>query len=189
MAVHLTEKENFLRVAKGEMPEYVPVVSKKSFDDPPLMSICDPSVIGDFRGPKGGFDPWGVPYVASDAVEFAAMPRPSDFILTDVTKWRDVIKAPDYSGFDWEAAAKADWAKFVKNPDVTSLTIAGFADFFQQFVGMMGFTQALMALYEEREEVKHCLIICLSILCILQRTLSTITNLTGIICLMILQHK
>ena len=154
MAAHLTEKENFLRVARGEMPEYVPVVSKKSFDDPPLMSICDPAVLGDFRGSKGGFDPWGVPYIVSDAVEFAAMPKPSDFILADVTKWRDVIKAPDYSGFDWEAAAKADWAKFVKDPDVTSLTIAGFADFFQQFVGMMGFTQALMALYEEREEVE-----------------------------------
>lgn len=154
MGTHLTEKENFLRVARGEMPEYVPVVTKKSFDEPPLMQICDPAIIGDFRGPKGGFDPWGVPFVVSNAAEFTAMPKASDFILTDIRKWRDVIKAPDHSGYDWEAAAKADWAKFIKDPDVTSLTIAGFADFFQQFVGMMGFTQALMALYEEREEVE-----------------------------------
>jgi hypothetical protein len=155
MTTHLTEKENFLMVARGEMPDHVPVVSRKSFSEPPLMSICDPVIIGDFRGPKGGFDPWGVPYVVSDAVEFTAMPKPSDFILTDVTKWRDVIKAPDYSGFDWEAAAKADWAKYVKDPNITSLTIAGFADLFQQFVGMMGFNQALMALFEEKEEVEE----------------------------------
>ncbi len=154
MGAHLTEKENFLLVARGEMPEYVPVVTKKTFDEPPLMQICDPSIIGDFRGPKGGIDPWGVPFIVSDAAEFTAMPKPSDFILTDIRNWRDVIKIPDYSGFDWESAAKADWAKYIKDPDVTSLTIAGFADFFQQFVGMMGFTQALMALYEEREEVE-----------------------------------
>lgn len=157
MAAHLTEKENFLRVAHGEIPEYVPIVSKKSFDEPPLMQICDPSIIGDFRGAGGGFDPWGVPFITSEAVEFAAMPKPSDFILTDIRKWRDVIKAPDYTGFDWEAAAKSDWAKYVKVPDVTSLTISGFADFFQQFIGMMGFTQGLMAIYEEKEEVEALL--------------------------------
>jgi hypothetical protein len=154
LATHLTEKENFLRVAHGEMPEYVPVVSKKTFEEPPPMMICDPVIIGDFRGPDGGKDPWGVPFVTSNGVGFTAMPKPNDFILTDITKWRDVIKAPDYSGFDWEAAAKADWAKYVKDPDVTSLTISGFADFFQQFVGMMGFSEALCAIYEEREEVE-----------------------------------
>ena len=154
MSAHLTEKENFLRVAHGEIPEYVPVVRKKALDDPPLMAICDPVIIGDFRGPKGGFDPWGVPFIVSGAAEFTAMPKPSDFILADITKWRDVIKAPDYSGFDWEAAAKADWKKYIKDPNVTSLTIAGFADLFQQFIGMMGFTQGLMAIYEEREEVE-----------------------------------
>ncbi|MGD9160759.1 MAG: uroporphyrinogen decarboxylase family protein [Desulfobacteraceae bacterium] len=154
MAAHLTEKENFLRVARGKIPEYVPVVRKKSINDPPLMAICDPVIIGDFRGPGGGFDPWGVPFIVSEAAEFTAMPKPSDFILTDITKWRDVIKAPDYSGFDWEAAANADWKKYIKYPDVTSLTIAGFGDLFQQFIGMMGFTQGLMAIYEEREEVE-----------------------------------
>lgn len=154
MSAHLTEKENFLRVAHGEIPEYVPVVSKKSSEEPPLMMICDPAIVGDFHGPGGGTDPWGVPYVTSDGVEFAAMPKPNDFILTDITKWRDVIKAPDYSGFDWEAAAKADWARYVKDPDVTSLTISGFADFFQQFVSMMGFSEGLCAIYEEREEVE-----------------------------------
>ncbi len=154
MTAHLTEKENFLRVARGEMPEYVPVVSKKSFDDPPLMAICDPLIIGDFRGPNGGVDPWGVSFVVSDAVKYDAMPKPGDFILTDITKWRDVIKAPDYSGFDWEAAAEADWKKYIRDPDITSLTISGFADLFQQFIGMMGFTRGLMALYEEREEVE-----------------------------------
>ena len=70
MAAHLTEKENFLRVAHGEIPEYVPVVSKKSFEEPPLIMICDPVIIGDFRGPNGGIDPWGVPFVTSQGYAF-----------------------------------------------------------------------------------------------------------------------
>jgi len=157
MSAHLTQKENFLRVAHGEMPEYVPVLTFGPPGDAPLMSMADPLILGGFRGPQGGKDPWGVPYVTNAETNFAALPKPNDFILTDITKWRDVIKAPDYSGFDWEAAAKADRAKYVQDSDKTTFTISGFADLFQQFVGMMGFNEGLCALYEEPEEVEALL--------------------------------
>src|SRR5690554_6313535 len=103
MSAHLTPKENFLRVARGEMPEWVPV---SPFGGPglePLMSMADPMILGSFRGPGGGVDPWGVTFVTGEEITFAALPKPNDFILADVTKWRDTIKAPDYTGFDWEA--------------------------------------------------------------------------------------
>ena len=149
MATHLTQKENFLRVVRGEMPEYVPV-SSMGPDSAPLMTMADPSIIGNFRGPQGGKDPWGVTFVTNKETNYAAIPEPGNFILDDVRKWRDVIKRPDYSGFDWEKAAKEDWAKYV-DPDQTLFTISGFADFFQQFISFMGFTNGLMALYEEKE--------------------------------------
>ncbi|MCR3923319.1 MAG: veratrol--corrinoid protein metyltransferase [Firmicutes bacterium] len=157
MTAHLTQKENFLRVARGEMPEYVPV---STFGEPggaPLMAMADPSILGSFRGPDGGKDPWGVTFVTNEETNFAALPKPNDFILTDVTKWRDIIKAPDYSGYDWVAAAKADREKFVKDPDKTAFVISGYADLFQQFIGFMGFTEGLCALYEEKEEVEELL--------------------------------
>ena len=156
MATHLTQKENFLRVVRGEMPEYVPV-SSMGPDSAPLMTMADPSIIGNFRGPQGGKDPWGVTFVTNKETNYGAIPEPGNFILDDVRKWRDVIKRPDYSGFDWEKAAKEDWAKYVKDPDQTLFTISGFADFFQQFISFMGFTNGLMALYEEKEEVEELL--------------------------------
>lgn len=157
MTAHLTQKENFLRVARGEMPEYVPVSTMGEPGGGPLMAMADPCILGTFRGPKGGKDPWGVTFVTNEETNFAAIPKPNDFILTDVSKWRDVIKAPDYSGFDWEAAAKADRAKFIKDPEQTAFVISGFADLFQQFIGFMGFTEGLCALYEEKEEVGELL--------------------------------
>lgn len=155
MGTTLTPKENFLRVARGEMPEYVPVLTFGIGE--PLMTMADPMIIGDFRGPQGGKDPWGVTFVTNEETGYAAIPKPNDFILTDVTKWEEVIKAPDYSGFDWEAAAEADRKKFVKDPDQTAFVISGYGDLFQQFIGMMGFNAGLAALYEEREAVEALL--------------------------------
>ncbi|KPU45584.1 methylcobalamin:coenzyme M methyltransferase [Oxobacter pfennigii] len=157
MTAHLTQKENFLRVARGEMPEYVPVSTFGRPGAAPLMTMADPCILGSFRGPEGGKDPWGVTFVTNAETNFAALPKPNDFILTDVTKWRDVIKAPDYSGFDWEAAAKKDREKFVQDPENTAFVISGYADLFQQFIGFMGFTEGLCAIYEEKEEVEELL--------------------------------
>lgn len=156
MAAHLSQKENFLRVARGEMPEYVPV-SSFGGPDAPLMAMADPCILGTFRGPEGGKDPWGVTFVTNKETNYAAIPKPNDFLLTDITKWRDVIKSPDYSGFDWEAAAESDRKKFVQDPEQTAFVISGFADLFQQFIGMMGFTEGLCALHEETDEVAELL--------------------------------
>ncbi|UYO62320.1 veratrol--corrinoid protein metyltransferase [Acetobacterium wieringae] len=156
MTAHLTQKENFLRVARGEMPEYVPVSSYFG-PNAPLLTMADPCILGSFRGPGGGVDPWGVTFVTGEEINFAALPKPNDFILTDVTKWRDVIKAPDYTGFDWEAAARDDRKKYVQDPDQTAFVLSGFADLFQQFIGFMGFTEGLCAIYEEQEEVEELL--------------------------------
>ena len=42
---------------------------------------------------------------------YASIPEPGNFILDDITKWRDVIKAPEVPDVDWEAMAKADFEK------------------------------------------------------------------------------
>ncbi|MBR4395626.1 MAG: hypothetical protein IKT01_04480 [Eubacteriaceae bacterium] len=152
----LSQKENFMRVARRQEPEYVPV-SYFARDKAPFMTMADPAVIGTFRGRDGGYDPWGVHYVTNAETNYAAIPEPGNFILTDVRKWRDVIHKPDYSGFDWEKAAADDRAKYVRDPEQTMFVISGFGDLFQQFIGMMGFTEGLCALYEEEDEVAELL--------------------------------
>jgi hypothetical protein len=140
----LTVKENFLRTLGGEEPEYVPLVN--------LFWSIRPSVLTGDRGPKGGKDIFGVEWVVEGSAIEAAIPKPGDFILDDIRKWRDVIKFPDFSGVDWDALAKKELEN--RNPDepLGGRTTAG--GFFQSVMNFMGFTEGLIACVEEPEEVK-----------------------------------
>jgi uroporphyrinogen-III decarboxylase len=81
------------------------------------------------------------------------IPKCSDFILQDITKWRDVIKFPDFSGVDWETMAKKDKSKV----DPSKPYGAGCAaqGFFQSVMAFMGFSEGLLAIAEEPEEVSE----------------------------------
>ena len=158
----LNQKQNLLRMIDGQMPEYVPINSMMDRSKPPLFAggmMFNPGILGDFRGPNGGYDPWGVHYtVESSAGVVASIPEPGNFILEDVTKWEEVIKVPEhFKDWDWERAAKADLAKLTWDPEQSLFVGKGWDDFFQQFIGMMGFTEGLCALHEEPEAV-HALL-------------------------------
>ena len=159
----LGQKENMLRMLDGQMPEYVPINSHfVNTGKPPLMAggmMFNPSILGDFRGPNGGYDPWGVHYTTeSSAGVVASIPEPNNFILKDITRWDEYIKVPaHFKDWDWERAAKADMAKIPWDREQQIFVGKGWDDFFQQFIGMMGFTEGLCALYEEPESV-HALL-------------------------------
>ena len=158
----LNQKQNMLRMLDGLMPEYVPVNNRLDRSKPPIWAgamMFNPSILGDFRGPKGGYDPWGVHYtVESSAGVVASIPEPGNFILKDVTRWDEVIKTPaHFKDWDWERAAKADMANIKWDPEMSIFVGKGWDDFFQQFIGMMGFTEGLCALSEEPEAV-HALL-------------------------------
>ena len=158
----LGQKENLLRMLDGQMPEYVPVASYGGGEAPLVAGgmFFNPSILGDFRGPDGGYDPWGVHYTTeSSAGTVASIPEPGNFILKDVTRWEEVIKVPEhFKDWDWERAAKADMAKIPPwDPEKSLFVGKGWDDFFQQFIGMMGFTEGLCALHEEPEAV-HALL-------------------------------
>ncbi|MDR3278249.1 MAG: veratrol--corrinoid protein metyltransferase [Oscillospiraceae bacterium] len=150
----LTEKENFMMYMRGEQPLWVPRYSMapdRYSKYPPAVLPVAPSFLNARRTPEGGFDMWGVPHVVTAETGGAALPEPGRFILTDITKWRDVVKAPDVSGIDWEQLAKKDLAGFDReNTAVLATTHVGY---FQQLMAFMGFTEGLCAIYEEPEEV------------------------------------
>jgi len=94
----------------------------------------------------------------SGGIVGAAMPKTHDFVLTDITKWRDVIKLPDPSEISdsaWQDAAQQ--ARDNHNPDLPFAGGTGLGGFFQNLVGVMGFTDGLMACFEEPDEVKDML--------------------------------
>jgi hypothetical protein len=146
----LSKKENFMRLANRQMPEYVPVYSL-------MWAFNNPAVFREGRSPNGtGVDYLGVEWAFSEIVG-ASLPAPGKFILDDITKWRDVIKLPDFaSSVDWSIMAKE--AKDNWNPDNPfGGGTAPSVGFFESVMSFMGFDEGLMACYEEPEEVKALL--------------------------------
>lgn len=145
----MTPKENYLALMHGEMPEHIPSMLDEHgarFNEEFLTPQAAPN------GPI--VTALGVTYVGSPELNNGAMPKPGIILLDDITKWRDVIKTPDLTGFDWEAY----YAKKTKDIDHENkyLSVTN-GDYFLTLVSLMGFENTMLALYEEPEEVKALL--------------------------------
>ena len=111
---HLTEKENYLMCLRGEQPEWIPHVSMDPAIPGPSAGV-GPSITARKVDADGRmWDIWGVELITSKEAAGGMIPKTWDFLLDDVTKWRDVIKAPDLTGVDWEQMAKHDLEKAAK---------------------------------------------------------------------------
>ncbi|NLL40115.1 MAG: veratrol--corrinoid protein metyltransferase [Clostridiales bacterium] len=141
----LTPKENYLMMLRGEIPEYMP-----SYFEPAFEMITE-EMLAPVFAPDGPVKTvYGVEYVGSKDVSNGALPAPGKFILKDIREWRDVIKNPDTSGRDWEGYYKKQTDRFDRANK--AVTCHG-GDYFLTLVSFMGFTEALIAMYEEPEEV------------------------------------
>jgi hypothetical protein len=152
----MTEKENFLKVIRGETPEWVPrfTMSPEPYATKPQAAMpVTPGFLNARRTKEGGFDIFGVEYIATTEMSGAALPKPNQFILGDITRWRDVIKAPDISAIDWEAMARDDFKKSGRDPEDIAVILHIHVGYFQHLMNFMGFTEGLCAMAEEPEEV------------------------------------
>ena len=156
-----TMREMYLDMAKGIEPDFLLQYTyggNPYSNRPEICSGCFPSVLRGERGPGfgGNKDIWGVTYVANKEAGYAGLPEPGNFILDDITKWRDVIKAPDLSHVDWEQMAKKDMeASRARGTDPTQSAMAFHihGGYFQTLMAFMGFVEGLCAIQEEPEEV------------------------------------
>ena len=139
---------------RGQQPEWIPHMGMGGPKRINPTGMASPSFLMKHMMPNSDhIDIWGVEYVTSPEAAGAYLPKTWDFILDDITKWHDVIKAPDLSGIDWEQMAKKDLERF--KPDRVNQAIsygAGGVGFFQHLMSFMGFTEGLCALFEEPEE-------------------------------------
>ncbi len=156
MAATRTMKDNYLGMIKGIAPDFLLQYSygKNPYSDRAPATIgVRPSVLNQSAD---GRDIWGVQYVANREAGYAGLPEPGNFILDDITKWRDVIKAPDISDVDWEKVAKKDmegWAKMGFDPNESAVSFHMHNGYFQSLMAFMGFVEGLCAIQEEPEEV------------------------------------
>ena len=155
----LSSKDNFMTVLHGGCPEWVPGYSlaDSGFGDPPIIYLMPPMVAGHRKFGVGGKDVWGVEYVPTASTNGGCLPKPGQFILEDVRRWRDVIKAPDLSHTDWERVAKQHMADAGVNRSVSALSVDTHIGYFQHLMAFMGFENGLCALYEEKEACKELL--------------------------------
>jgi len=139
----LTEKENFLRLLRGEMPEFLPrydLMHWNVFGSPYKNEVT----------PEGiEIDEFGLKHKTSPESMGGFMPLPGFVLLDDITKWRDIIKTPDTSKFEWEAWCKEQ----LKDKDTVNNPVSVMiGDYFMKIVNFMSVTEGLIALYEEPEE-------------------------------------
>lgn len=155
----MTEKTNYLMTLRGEQPEWVPVYSfgpMPGQERPCTSCMLEPVILAEFRFKGGGKDCWGVTYVPTEETGGALLPKPGEFILDDIRRWRDVIKAPSLEGIDWEDMAKKQLEGFYKmgvNREDSAISLNMHVGYFQNLMAFMGFTEGLCAMYEEPDEI------------------------------------
>jgi len=152
----ITERENLLRVANGLEPAWVPRKGLFPFANDPEKHptpciLARAQVHPPQRGPSGGrIDEFGVEYEGVDSIGGAELPKPNTFILDDITKWRDVIKAPSLDDIPWREIGE----KATDHIDKTQSCVGyqTHIGYFQSLMNFMGFSEGLVALAEEPEE-------------------------------------
>jgi hypothetical protein len=156
----LNEKENFMKVMRGETPEWVPryymgadPYATKPQQCATLASSAVPGTI--ISKGKGRVDVFGVEYIATEETGWQMLPVPGKFILEDVRYWRNVVRLPDLTGIDWDYLCKKDVERFKVNTKETAVIYGSPGGFFMPLMNLMGFTNGLMAMYEEPEAVEE----------------------------------
>ncbi|MDR2957464.1 MAG: hypothetical protein LBU61_04685 [Coriobacteriales bacterium] len=100
---------------------------------------------------------WGIEY-ALDVYNTGLLPRPGYFMLPDVTKWKEVVKAPYRYDYDFKAAAERDLAVQKWDPETQVAGTFGLGgDYFLRLSGFMGFEGLMFAMYDEPEAMNELL--------------------------------
>ena len=155
----LTEKENLFKVYRGEIPDWIPVGRMGTAGKAPATMMMGPPLLSPQQEKGGGRDIWGVNYVPTESTGNALIPDNSEFILPleNLKNWRDIIKAPDLSGVDWETLVKERIDKSGIDRTQTALALTMHFGYFQLLMSFMGFEDGLLAFYEEPELVHELL--------------------------------
>ena len=143
----MTPKENYLRMMHGDIPEFVP----SAFYNPHSQGVED-ELLTPRAAPNGPIvTSLGVTYVGGGAdLMYGAMPAPNEIMIDDITKWRDKLKIKDVSDRNWEAYYKEISKDFDRENKCVGV---GGGDYWLTLVSLMGFEGALLAMYEEPDEV------------------------------------
>lgn len=141
----LSPKENLLNMYHHKPTQYVP----STFLDQKGFGVFDPMEKGDPR--KGNYDAFGVRWINPISAGGAPIPAPNEYVLTDITKWKEQVVFPDVNAVDWAAMAARDTAPFDRDKLVFDFSNGN--GVFERLGALMGFEEALIAMSLEPEAV------------------------------------
>lgn len=140
----MNKKENFIAAIFGKRHEWVPNYMAELVVGGGVEETFE-------NGPaSGGLDGFGVEWLSSVSAGGAAVPHTVHPVLKDITQWRDVVKFPNLEQFDWEGLATKQLAGVDRNE--TPIEYQSWNSQFLRLTHLMGFENALCAMYEEPED-------------------------------------
>lgn len=140
----MTRREELMQVYKQKNIGYVPCFYT-DFD------FIIPAEINE-RPQGSGLDWFGVEWEFVPAVG-APMVKPGTKKVTDICKWKEQVQFPDLSAYDWESLAAASTAHFDRENKISFMMLIN--GIFERTHALMGFEDALCAMYEEPEAYKE----------------------------------
>lgn len=140
----MTRREELLQVYHHKDIHYVPCF----FTD---FDFSQPEEIHE-RPKEGGRDWFGVEWEFVPAV-MAPMVKPGTKRLTDICNWKEELVFPNLKSVDWEAAAARETAGWDRENKISYMMLIN--GIFERTHALMGFEDALCAMYEEPEAYKE----------------------------------
>ena len=140
---NINEKENFQLILDGKIPEWIPLNSNALATGGSTYMARKP-----VEGTERVVDVYGVEHHATIDGPIPTNTVDGNFLLTDVTKWRDVMPKLDLSLNDWEADARKALSRINRDE---KFTIYMFGGMWEAMHNIMGFENALLSLLIEPE--------------------------------------
>ena len=137
----MDRRENTLALLAHEQHDHVP----NYFTD-----VCGTgaNLLTFDNGPFGGGpDGFGVVWTTSASAMGGALPVQGKYVLDDICDWKEVVKFPDVTKFDWEGLAAQQLAMY--NPHTQIQEFSMWNGPFLRMTHLMGFENGLCAMYEE----------------------------------------
>ena len=139
----MDERENYLAYLRHENTAWIPNIVD-------CVCFCGGKSETFENGPDGGgTDGFGVRWVATHSASGQPVPEPNHIVLLDVTAWEDLVTFPDLDAFDWQALADGQLAGCRDGSKVVEYH--AWNSQFLRLTHLMGFENALCAMYEEPE--------------------------------------
>lgn len=139
----LTPRENYLAVLNHETADYVPDLALDAAMVGGAMETFENGPLG------GGYDDFGLKWLCTASANGQAVPDPNCHPIPDILEWEKYLKLPDLDQYDWEGMAAAQLANVDRNQKV--VIYGTWNSIFLRFSHLLGFEDALCAMYEEPE--------------------------------------